>query len=119
MGKLSKVLRNVENNGLSFQCPGCNTRHHIRHGVGQWTWNGDVDKPTFTPSVLVRYTKFTAKGEAELKQWELDGYPNQQGRSFDHINMVCHSFVTDGMIQFLGDCTHALVGQTVPLPELD
>ena len=30
---------------------------------------------------------------------------------------VCHSFVTDGRIRFLGDCTHALKGQTVPIPE--
>ena len=28
---------------------------------------------------------------------------------------VCHSFVTDGKIQFLGDCTHELAGQTVEL----
>jgi hypothetical protein len=26
-------------------------------------------------------------------------------------------FVTDGRIQFLGDCTHALAGQTVDLPD--
>lgn len=32
---------------------------------------------------------------------------------------VCHSFVTDGKIQFLGDCTHNLVGQIVELPEID
>jgi hypothetical protein len=31
----------------------------------------------------------------------------------------CHSFVTDGRIQFLGDCTHHPVGQTVPLPPWD
>jgi hypothetical protein len=30
---------------------------------------------------------------------------------------VCHSFVRDGQIQFLGDCTHALKGQTVERPE--
>ena len=30
---------------------------------------------------------------------------------------VCHSFVTDGRIQFLGDCTHKLAGQTVNIPE--
>lgn len=29
---------------------------------------------------------------------------------------VCHSFIRDGQIQFLSDCTHALAGQTVPLP---
>lgn len=28
----------------------------------------------------------------------------------------CHSFVTDGFIQFLADCKHAMAGQTVPLP---
>ena len=27
----------------------------------------------------------------------------------------CHSFVTDGKIRFLGDSTHKLKGQTVPL----
>ena len=31
---------------------------------------------------------------------------------------VCHSFVTDGRIQFLNDCTHALAGQTVDLPDM-
>lgn len=32
---------------------------------------------------------------------------------------VCHSFVRDGQIEFLGDCTHSLAGQTVPLPSVD
>ncbi|MGC4033677.1 MAG: hypothetical protein QM754_18485 [Tepidisphaeraceae bacterium] len=27
----------------------------------------------------------------------------------------CHSFVRDGQIEFLGDCTHELAGKTVPL----
>ena len=30
---------------------------------------------------------------------------------------VCHSFIRDGRIQFLGDCTHHLAGQTVDLPD--
>jgi hypothetical protein len=29
---------------------------------------------------------------------------------------VCHSFVTDGRIQLLGDCTHSMASQTVDLP---
>lgn len=33
------------------------------------------------------------------------------------ISKRCHSFVVDGQMQFLGDCTHALAGQTVPIPE--
>jgi hypothetical protein len=32
---------------------------------------------------------------------------------------ICHSFIKDGMIQFLDDCTHALAGQTVPLGEFE
>jgi len=36
----------------------------------------------------------------------------------DWTCQVCHSFVTDGRIQFLGDCTHNLAGQTVDLPEI-
>lgn len=30
---------------------------------------------------------------------------------------VCHSFVTDGKIQFLGDSTHKLAGQTGEIPD--
>lgn len=78
---------------VSFRCPGCDDYHQIR--VGTWTFNGDVKRPTFSPSVLVRYDVSP---------------PNQ------HLSIVCHSFVTDGRIQFLGDCTHSLAGQTVDLP---
>lgn len=53
-----------------------------------WTWNGDKEKPTVRASILVR-------GQFR-----------------------CHSFVTDGKIQFLGDCTHELKGQTVDLPNV-
>jgi hypothetical protein len=31
--------------------------------------------------------------------------------------IVCHSFVTDGRIQFLDDSTHELAGETADLPE--
>jgi hypothetical protein len=36
-------------------------------------------------------------------------------RAYD-MPKVCHVFIKAGMIQFLGDCTHALAGQTVPIP---
>lgn len=90
MGALSKKLRNAHPDRLHFWCPGCDEIHGISIAPGAWTWNGDAEHPTFSPSVLVT-------GGA------------QNGR--------CHSFVRDGNIQFLGDCTHALAGQTVPLPE--
>jgi hypothetical protein len=30
---------------------------------------------------------------------------------------VCHSFIIDGRIQFLGDCDHELASQTVEIPD--
>lgn len=33
-----------------------------------------------------------------------------------HVIGRCHSWINDGKIQFLSDCTHKLAGQTVPLP---
>lgn len=76
-----------------FWCPGCDSPHRVLTDPPEqaWGWNGDLTAPTFTPSVLV-----TRPG----------GIPDR-----------CHSFVTDGRIQYLTDCTHALAGQTVPLPE--
>lgn len=77
-----------------FHCPGCKYGHPFEveapNGEG-WAWNGSLDKPTFKPSLLV------AKGT-----------PTQ-----------CHSFVTDGRIQFLADSHHELAGQTVDLLDWD
>jgi hypothetical protein len=81
-----------------FRCPGCRSGHVIPTGQGvgpRWSWNGDAHRPTFKPSILVRR-------------------PDPDGELPED---VCHSFVRDGQIQFLNDCTHALAGQTVPLPE--
>jgi Family of unknown function (DUF6527) len=94
----------VDKNGVEsvvFRCPGCSQhiipvrRPAAGHGASgsRWGWNGDLDRPTLNPSILTRYGP-------------------------DGAN-VCHSFVTDGRIQFLGDCTHALAGQTVDLPAVD
>lgn len=114
MSQLSKLLRDGEGGLLFFWCPGCDGAHSIRHGVDTrpcWTWNGDVDKPTFTPSILV--TGVEAMTDDEHATWMRGGaLPAPRP-------MVCHSFVADGRIQFLGDCTHKLANQTVDLPDWD
>jgi hypothetical protein len=84
---------------MIFECPGCEMLHIVyvdgaKHPV--WQWNGSMEKPTFSPSVLVTYP------------W---GESREERR--------CHSFVTDGRIQFLDDCTHKLAGQTVDLPDIE
>lgn len=57
-----------------------------------WSWNGDTEKPTLKPSILT-------KSEYEHKR--------------------CHSFVKDGMVQFLSDCSHENVGKTIKLLEVE
>lgn len=99
MAQISRKLRSVEGGGLMFRCRGCNAAHMVRVGDGpgpRWGYNGNPERPTFTPSVSVTYNGPDAG---------IDGAPPA----------VCHSFVTDGRIQFLGDCTHALAGQTADL----
>lgn len=85
-----------------FECPGCQSMHRyiVRWGEKSrqkepvWSFNGDLDRPTFRASLL-------------YNQGGLN--PNQP---------VCHLYMTDGKIQFLADCTHELAGQTVDMPEV-
>jgi hypothetical protein len=78
-----------------FHCPGCGYGHPFEvdapNGAG-WNWNGSLGRPTFTPSLLVN-----------------KDYPERR----------CHSFVTDGKIQFLSDCWHPLADKTVEIPDWD
>lgn len=83
-----------EHYGWIVDCPGCKQWHVLDD---RWTFNGDAEKPTFNPSLLVN--------------------GNQQYRN--HAVPRCHSFIRDGNIQFLDDCTHELAGKTVPLNNLD
>ncbi len=44
---------------VGFECPGCGCAHalNISQDVPRprWSWNGSVARPTFTPSILVRF----------------------------------------------------------------
>lgn len=103
---------------LSFFCPGCKTSHSVQVGSDfgpNWTWNGSLEAPTFQPSVLVTGHGLTDKGTADYEAWCAAGCP-MPAPEFGNAPTACHSFVTDGRIQFLSDCTHELAGQTVDLP---
>lgn len=88
---------------LMFVCPGCidGARPERENYFGihllpvnsevktpSWDWNGDLEKPTLKPSIKT------------------------QGYS------LCHSYLTDGVFEFLNDSTHSLAGQHVPMPDL-
>jgi hypothetical protein len=116
MGQLSKKLRMASSKLgiLMFWCPGCEELHQVRVGGKGWTFDGNVDSPTFTPSVLVTSGHHVPghKGDCwctfKARTGEDPGFKCQR----------CHSYVTKGHILFLADCTHALAGKTVPLPDL-
>lgn len=107
--------RDVEDNGhhykaLVFWCPGCQIPDESEPGTfarglhmlpvsgdsnGRpvWDWDGNLEAPTLSPSIL---TKSSWKGE----------------------ETICHSYMHAGVMEFLGDCTHAYANQHVPLPPL-
>ncbi len=88
-----------------YWCPGCDNLHQItinpdKNGLGAgWDFSGTLECPTYSPSQLSQY----------------DYGPENERKHF-----VCHTFIREGKIQFLGDCTHELANQTVdmvPLPD--
>jgi hypothetical protein len=83
---------------FTFYCPACKDYHQV---TDEWEINSDMNKPTIRPSVLV-----TRIDENPItKMWDIE-------------SQRCHSFITDGYIQYLSDCKHDLAGQTIELPEM-
>lgn len=98
--------RQVIERALLVWCPGCAEsadwgglhRMPVEAGPAHdggpvWEWNGDLERPTTDPSILVTGDRAGVKTR-------------------------CHSYLRDGVWEFLDDCTHPLAGQRVPLPDL-
>ncbi|MGL5879184.1 MAG: DUF6527 family protein [Xenococcaceae cyanobacterium] len=107
--------------GYLFCCPGCGMHHEVTIAPNKnvkgasWTFNGDKDKPTFSPSILCRIEYQGLRPPAVP-----GGYRQETGGTMsDRPTKICHSFVTDGKIRFLSDCTHDKAGQTLQLPECE
>ena len=90
---------------LSALCPACKFEHsfdvdlekHGKHTRDIWTFDGNYESPTFNPSMLSN--------------------KNQT----DEYKPICHSWLHNGIWQFLGDCTHVMANQRIPMtpPELN
>lgn len=114
MDLLSPILRGLAGDQVAFWCPGCDSAHAIKTGPGGWGWNGSAEWPTFTPSLLVR-TGHHIPNNPNAACWCTWNAEHPEEPSPFKCG-VCHSFIRDGQIQFLTDCTHALAGQTVSIP---
>lgn len=108
-------MARVTKNGdcITFKCPGCDDTHTVPvpPHPRAWGFNGSLERPTLTPSLLVRAGHYAPSHKPGDKCW--------CGTQYSFTCYLCHSFITDGKIQFLGDCTHKLAGQTVDLPEIE
>lgn len=90
MGQVSSTLRRAEG-GYMHWCPGCEEVHVL---PDRWTFNGDLDSPTFTPS-------FRHSGLQTLKvngrwtgEWVLDSHGKQVPICLPlHIDRRCTQFL--------------------------
>jgi hypothetical protein len=101
MGQVSSKLRRGQSEHFWF-CQGCDGLHPLPDG---WTFNGNVDQPTFSPSFRHWGNRFSSYDERGVGVGE-------------PIPWVCHYFVTDGKVAYCSDSTHKLAGQTIDMPDL-
>ena len=79
-----------------WYCPACKHGHGVpiegQPGRQQvWKFNNRKQKPTLTPSVIVR----------DLPK-----------------HSVCHSTITEGVIEFMKDSTHSMAGKTFTMKKM-
>lgn len=97
-----------------FYCPGCGF-HHVYytmepyHNGAKWEFNGNIESPTFSPSLLNRWGKYADPNfdDSDLTEDQKKALSGQ-----------CHLFVIDGHIHYCNDCTHELSGKTVPMEDI-
>ena len=93
-------LKNLTYKGVPYQsillcCPGCHDDAHSGYimlpvntdVMTSWKWDGNLETPTLEPSILT---------------WGAN-------------DSRCHSYLRNGVWEFLSDCTHSLAGQHVPM----
>jgi hypothetical protein len=90
MAKVKACKNGQGRDSVAFECPGCGSIHFCPIDNDGWKLTGTDEKPTLRPSVR------TMMGN-------------------DHR---CHLYITDGEIQYLGDCDHDMAGKTVPMRDV-
>lgn len=104
MGKmLGKKVRMLRDQMPAIWCPGCGYPHHfptdnsnvVDGRVHRWSFNGDGDLPTFTPSmnVIGRCHSFVTAGRIQFladskhklsgQTVELPDWPTEEGDGYD------------------------------------
>lgn len=85
------VLRFIDERPFHW-CPACERLHPLPSDTDKWTFDGNLERPTFSPS---------------FKQ-----YLCRDG------TRICHYVLTAGVLNYCADSTHSMAGQSVPLPPI-
>lgn len=91
-----KQVPEIANDAYAFWCGGCGMHHVIRTDENiksHHKFNNNIEHPTIEPSIKVEI-------------------PHPEG------NHICHSYITNGIIKYLNDCTHHLKGKELDLPNI-
>ena len=128
MGAMKKKVNGYGGESYRFWCGGCSTHHSYRTkacdpallpadmeekwkryhlGGPVWQFDGNEESPTFSPSLLVSHSRYLKDAEGEF-------IPRGDG-GLEVEKVRCHLYLRKGMVQYLGDCSHSLAGQTVPV----
>lgn len=107
MGQVSSKLRRVSG-GYAHWCPGCEEVHRL---PDSWKFDGNLENPTFAPSFKHEGLEIVKVNGVWTGEWVRD-----PGGST--VPFICHYILTAGVLNYCGDCTHGLKGQSIPLPEL-
>mgnify|MGYP001581069974 CR=1 FL=1 len=105
---VSSYLRKTDC-GYTHWCPACLEMHPL---PDTWIFNGNVNRPTFTPSF--KHSGIETEKDSNgvwTGEWKRDTVGNP-------IPFICHYILTDGILNFCGDCTHLMAGKAIPIPEL-
>lgn len=117
--RLQRVDYQDGHHAFQFWCPGCRMLHQFGD---TWTFDGNMEAPTFSPSLLC------GPWWRMPHDWDPDKAPRDPSGKLalgpDGIHLagafeaLCHSFVRSGRIEYLRDSRHEYAGKTTDLPEL-
>lgn len=108
MSQVSPILRRATDRYFHW-CPACEEMHQL-FDRAPWTFNGDLLRPTFTPSFKHGGLR-TVNVEG---RWTGEWVRDANGKPVDG---TCHYIITDGMIQFCSDSWHGR-SDVVPMPDI-
>lgn len=107
-------VRTTSDGMISFWCFGCGEVHAVP--TIYWNWNGNYEQPTLTPSLLTTSGHYLDNWKQGDTCWCTYNAEHPDPAPF--VCIRCHLFVTGGMIQYLGDCSHVYTGKTVEMKDV-